>query len=141
MTGTLLRARLVSNASDLVQDLELEKVLETMASGDKFLLDVARPALLASLGSVEAVLYRQHILRDCLEYPSVVREIYSIAVEAIEREKKGWGWMSARYPSGTLHRGIEVLEMFSDLLRKLRQRGRRKGIEPSFRRVSPTYSR
>jgi hypothetical protein len=128
----------VSNASDLLQDLELEKLLETMANGDKFLLEVAKPALLASLGSVEAVLYRQHILTDCLEYASVVREIYSIAVEAIEREKKVWGWMSARYPSGTLHRGIEVLEMFSDLLRKLRQVAIEKGSSfhsEGFRRL------
>jgi hypothetical protein len=121
----------VPNAADLVQDLELEKVLETMASGDKFLLDAARPALLVSLGSVEAVLYRQHILTDCLEHPSVVREIYEIAVEAIEREKKIWGWMSARYPSGTLHRGIDVLEIFSELLRKLRRVAAEKGA--SFR--------
>jgi MutS domain V len=121
----------VRNASDLVQDLELEKVLETMAGEDKFLLEVARPALLVSLGSVEAVLYRQHILTDCLEYPSVVREVYDIAVEAIEHERKAWGWMSARYPSGTLHRGIEVLEIFSDLLRKLRRIAAEKGA--SFR--------
>jgi hypothetical protein len=127
----------VRNAPDLVQDLELEKVLETMAGGDKFLLEAARPALLASLGSVEAVLYRQHILTDCLQYPSVVREIYDIAVEAIEREKKAWGWMSARYPSGTLHRGIEVLEIFSDLLRKLRRVAGEKGA--SFR--SPGFQR
>jgi hypothetical protein len=128
----------VPNPAALVQDLELEKVLETMASGDKYLLEVARPALLSSLGSVSAILYRQHILIDCLEYPSVVREIYGIAVEAIEREKKVWGWMSARYPSGTLHRGIEVLEVFSDLLRKLRTVAVEKGSafrSEGFRRL------
>jgi MutS domain V len=128
----------VPNASDLVQDLELEKVLETMANGDKFLLEVAKPALLASLGSVEAVLYRQHILTDCIEYASVVREIYGIAVEAIEREKKVWGWMTIRYPSGTLSRAIEVLEIFSELLRKLRQVAVEKGSNfrsEGFRRL------
>lgn len=121
----------VPNAADLVQDLELGKVLETMAGGDTFLLEAARPALLLSVGSVEAVLYRQEILTDCLEHPSVVREIYDIAVEAIEHERKLWGWMSTRYPSGTLRRGIEVLEIFSELLRKLRHLAAEKGS--SFR--------
>lgn len=111
----------VANASDLVQDLELGKLLETMAGGDQFLLDVAKPALLGGLDTVEGILYRQRILTDCLEYPSVVREIYGIAVQAIEGEKKAWGWLSFQYPSGTLYRAIEVLEIFSGLLRKLRQ--------------------
>lgn len=119
----------VPNAPDLVQDLELQKLLETMADGDKFLLDVAKPALLASLGNVESILYRQHILTDCLDNPWVVRELYGLAVEAIESEKKAWGWMASRYPSGALHRGIDVLEMFSALLRKLRQIAADKGAQ------------
>jgi hypothetical protein len=121
----------IPNASDLVQDLELNPLLQAMANGDQFLLEVAKSALLTSLDSVEAIFYRQHILTDCLEQPAVIREMYDIAVQAIESERKVWGWMSARYPTGTLHRGIEVLKLFSELLRKLRQVAAEKGA--SFR--------
>jgi hypothetical protein len=49
-----------------------------------------------------------------------VRGIYGIAIEAIEREHKVWGWMLDKYPESTLHRAVEVLEIFFELLKKLR---------------------
>ena len=39
----------IPNAADLTQDLELNTLLLAMASGDEFLRDVARKAVLASL--------------------------------------------------------------------------------------------
>jgi MutS domain V len=109
-----------STTADLMQDLELETLLRAMANGDSFLLDVAKASLLTSLDSGTAICYRQNILTDCLEHSSIVREMYDIAVEAAERERKAWGWTSMRYPEQTLHRTIEVLGNFSELLRKLR---------------------
>jgi hypothetical protein len=117
------------NAEELAQDLELETLFQFMAAGDEFLLGVARSAVLASLPEPQAVLYRQQILADSLEHADVVREIYAIAVEAIEREKKVWGWMSGKYPEGTLHRCIEVLQIFVELLRKLRYSADAHGAE------------
>jgi hypothetical protein len=104
----------------LTQDLELNRVFVAMAAGDAFLLEVARKAVLTSLDMPETILYRQAILADCLKNFAVVREMYAITVEAIERERKVWGWSSDRYPDGSLHRSVQVLELFVDLLRKLR---------------------
>jgi hypothetical protein len=92
------------NVADLTQDLELDTLLRAMAAGDDFLLEVAKTAVLASLHKPEEILYRQHILADCQEQSDIVRRIYAIAVEAIERERKVWGWVSDKYPEGTLHR-------------------------------------
>lgn len=110
----------VPNTEELIQDLELETLFRSMAGSDEFLYGVARSAVLCSLCQPKPILYRQDILADCLKQPGAVREVYNIAVEAIEREKNVWGWMSARYPEGTLHRCIEVLEIFLKELRKLR---------------------
>ncbi len=107
-------------AADLRQDLELDTLLHAMASNDEFLLKVAEKALFASLREPEAILYRQHILADCQERPEIVREIYTIAVEAIERERKVWGWMAGKYPEETLHRSVGVLHIFVGLLKRLR---------------------
>jgi hypothetical protein len=112
---------LLRNAADLTQDLGLETLFRTMAAGDQFLLDVAKKALLTPLFDTEAILYRQHILADCLEQAAIVRDLYQIAVEAIEREKKEWGWMSGRSAEGTLHRAIDVLNIFVEQLKKLRR--------------------
>lgn len=115
-----LKGHLPPNEAALRQDLELDTLFGAMAGEDKFLLEVARTAVLTSLDDPEAILYRQHILADCLERSAIVREMYAIAVEAIERERKVWGGWGDRYPEGTLHRSVEVLQLFVDLLKKLR---------------------
>ena len=109
------------NTAELVQDLELETLFCAMAAGDEFLHGVAKGAILGSLHESTSIEYRQSILADCIGGPDVVQQIYAIAVEAIEREKRVWGWMSGRYPEGTLHRSIEVLQIFVELLKKLRK--------------------
>lgn len=109
------------NAADLTQDLELDTLFTAMAAGDEFLVEVVKNAVLASLREPETILYRQQILADCLEQADIVREMYGIAVEAVEGEKKVWGWMSPRYPEGMLHRAVEVLQLFMSLLKRLRR--------------------
>jgi DNA mismatch repair ATPase MutS len=116
-----LTVALPSGASDVIRDLELDRLFAEMADGDSFLQEVATKAALDNLCDLEAILYRQHILSDCLERPTIIREMYSIALEALDREKEAWGWMSPRYPEGTLHRSINLLQDFLDLLKRLRQ--------------------
>jgi DNA mismatch repair ATPase MutS len=111
----------IPNAADLTQDLELNSLLLAMAAGDEFLRDVGKKALLASLREPEEILYRQQILIDCQQWPESVRELYTIAVEGIERERKVWGWVSDKYPDSTLHRSVEVLKIFVESLKRLRQ--------------------
>ena len=105
----------------LTQDLELGTLFGAMAAGDEFLLEVAKKAVLASLHEPDAILYRQHVLADCLEQSDVVREMYAIAVEAVERERRVLGWMMSDSPEGVLHRSVEVLQIFMGLLKRLRQ--------------------
>ncbi|MCL5670226.1 MAG: DNA mismatch repair protein MutS, partial [Acidobacteria bacterium] len=109
------------NAADLTQDLELDTIFAAMAGEDTFLLDVAKKAVLASLDDPERILYRQRILADCLNHPDIIRQMYGIAGEAIEREKKIWPWTSGRYPRGLLHRSVDVLQVFGELLKRLRR--------------------
>jgi DNA mismatch repair ATPase MutS len=116
-----LQRRLPPNAPALTQDLELSTLFNAMALGDKFLLEVAQKAVLSSATDLDTIRYRQHILRDCLKNASIVREIYTIAVEAIESEKKNYLGFLSRYPSWVLSRSIEVLQMFVGLLKKLKQ--------------------
>src|SRR5208283_3975251 len=108
-------------AQDLVQDLELEVLFQAMAGGDRFLLEVARRAVLKILTDVSAVLYRQDILRDCIGNAAIVRDLYSLAVETIERERKDYWGVHSRNPGFVLHRSVEVLSMFVGALRRLRQ--------------------
>jgi DNA mismatch repair ATPase MutS len=66
------------------------------------------------------IFYRQDVYRDCAKHERAIREMYEIAVEAIQRERKNYWSGFARYPSGTLSRAVEVLQAFAALLKSLR---------------------
>ncbi|MFC4242906.1 hypothetical protein ACFOYW_05945 [Gryllotalpicola reticulitermitis] len=109
------------NAEAIVQDVELTPLVTAMAQGDRFLAEVASRVLLEPLTTIEEIRYRQEVLLDCQRQEAVVRELYDLAVEAITRERKVYGWMSDRNPAAILQRAIEVLEIFVSMLRTLRQ--------------------
>jgi MutS domain V len=109
-------------SADLAQDLELGTLLNVMAGGDKFLFDVAQRALLHGLTDPAAIRYRQEILADCLASPAVVREMYDLAVTAVEGERKVFfGLFFRDSPDVILHRSVQVLEFFTARLRALRK--------------------
>lgn len=114
-----LKQNLPSNANDLIQDLELTTLFDAMARGDKFLLGVAKEAVLSSLKNPEDIVYRQQILVDCLEHATIVREIYKIALDAIKNERTVW--RSLHYPDSILSSAIDIMELFVVELKKLRR--------------------
>jgi DNA mismatch repair ATPase MutS len=116
-----LRNELPLHAAELVRDLEMDTLFQAMSDGDAFLLEVVRKTLLLSLKQPEEIRYRQQVLTDCLEQAGIVREMYAIAVEAIEREKRVWGSIFGRYPDSLLNRSVEVLQIFVTLLKRLRR--------------------
>jgi MutS domain V len=124
-----LQQPLPPQAADLTQDMELEVVFKAMAAGDEFLLEVAKKVVLTGLTKPEDIVYRQQILIDCMAKSGVVRGIYNIAIDAIEREKRIWGWMTSKYAAEMLHRAAEVLELFAGVLKQLRSIADEHGAE------------
>ncbi len=116
-----LQRKLPPHEQALTQDLELNTLFNAMALGDKFVFEVARKGVLSSVTDLDTIRYRQHILQDCLKNASLVRQIYTLAVESIESEKRNYLGLLSRYPSWILHRSIEVLQMFVGMLKKLKQ--------------------
>jgi DNA mismatch repair ATPase MutS len=116
-----LQQKLPSNEAALCRDLELATLFDAMAQGDAFLCEVARKVVLLGSSEIDTILYRQDVLRDCVENAGVVREMYGIAVEAIERERKYFFGLFSRYPAGILHRSVDVLQMLVAVLKKLRR--------------------
>ncbi len=108
------------NAAELVQDLELDAVFDAMADGDTFVRDVVRRAVLGSLRDADTIRYRQGILADALAHPEVVRDLYAISIEAIERERHVYVGILGRQPERIVSRSVEVLGIFLELLRRIR---------------------
>lgn len=115
--------KLAPNEQTITQDLGLDTLFNAMALDDDFLFEVARKVVLSGLDNdPDTILYRQGILKDCLKTPAVVREIYSLAVEAIERRKNSWFLIlrGSSSPSSILYNSEGLLHIFVDILRKLR---------------------
>ncbi len=110
-----------ANQAALVQDLELDTLFDAMARGDKFLYGVARTAVLTGLDNdLDAIRYRQDVLRDCLKNPAVVRDLYRIAEETLENRKKHWWGFFKSRPSSLLYGSIGLMEMFVGVFEELR---------------------
>lgn len=105
---------------EIVKDLELDTIFQAMSGEDKLVLNVAGKAILSGLTEMDEIRYRQDILKDCLRNRTIVREFYSIAGETIAKEKEHrWGVLSS-YPGSILHRSIDVMKMYIEMMRKLR---------------------
>jgi len=116
-----LQQELPSNEKSLTQDLELNTLFNAMANDDKFLFEVVRKVFLSSMDDIDAIKYRQDILKDCIKNPDVVRAIYQIPLELLERKKKHWLGILTHYPNGVLSSSIQMMEIFTELLKKLKQ--------------------
>ena len=110
-----------TNTPDLIQDLELGILMNAMALEDKFLFEISKAAVLSSLEDIQTILYRQEVMKDCFNYPDVIREIYQIPIEAIEQKHHSWLGIFSHSPSGVLSNAIDMMSMFVILLRKLRK--------------------
>jgi hypothetical protein len=108
------------NTPDLEQDLGLRRLFEAMAVGDRFLYDVSRHSVLSGLTDPEAIVYRQHVLADCITQAATVRTMYAVAVAAVEGERRVWRSVLARYPEAVLHESLELMRLFMTQLRALR---------------------
>ncbi len=113
------------NAADLRQDLGLDQVLAAAARQDLFLWDNVDRALLSPLVDVADIRYRQHALSDALWHPQMLRDLYALAVEAIDAERsvhRAW-FLSTDRPDARLHRAVSVLDLLVGFLRRLRTLG------------------
>jgi DNA mismatch repair ATPase MutS len=119
--GPSLQTLLPWNERELRQDLGLDILLKAMAGGDIFLFEVSQVAVLSGTTNADTIYYRQQVYRDCARHEPIIRQIYQIAIEAIERERKNYWGAFGHYPSATLSRAVDVLQMFVRMLRALRR--------------------
>jgi DNA mismatch repair ATPase MutS len=84
------------------------------------MLDSVRAALRDGLTDAAQIRYRQAVLSDCLANPTVVRELYALAVDAVAAEKKVYRGMFNNSGEGLVRRSVSVLELLVGALKRLR---------------------
>jgi len=117
-----VRAPVPGHAAMLEQDLEVATLVAAAAGEDKLIADVVRAALLTGPQCPTATVeFRQAVLRDCLANRGTVRELMRIATDAIEAERGRRFGIFGDWPATILHRSIEVMDMFANVLKSLRE--------------------
>lgn len=115
------RRDLPEGSDELSQDLGLDILCKEMGRGDRLVSEVCKKALVFSLNDAVTIGYRQRVLYDCLQHSGVVREMYDLAVEAVDAERQIWGLYNRSSPRAVLSRAVRVVETFVGYLRRLRR--------------------
>lgn len=117
------------NAEALKGDLSLDTLFSTMAEDDATILEAVQKVVLgATTSDRETIQFRQDVLREALHHEAMVRELYVIATEAIDKAKKRYiGSTLSRYPHWVLSDAIELMETFANLLGRVRKIADRHG--------------
>jgi MutS domain V len=110
------------NAETLESDLSLHTLFTAMADNDPTILEAVQKVVFGATTSVrETILFRQDVIRESLHHEAMVRELYTIATEAMEKAKKRYlGSTLSRYPHWLLGDAVEQMEIFAEHLRRVR---------------------
>lgn len=109
------------NRRILAEDLELPILYRAMSGGDEFLFRVAEQVVPAGCVDIAEILYRRQVLTDCLNHPTVVRELYGLAVAgAQERPQTSYAGLTFGDPTAILRRSLDRLDLLVADLRRLR---------------------
>jgi len=111
---------LPTNIDAMMGDLELDTLFSAMAAGDGFLYSAAKEVILTAPPEPATILYRQQILDDCLQQPTVFQEIYGVALEALDVQRQHYFGFIRANPGSTLSGSIDVLDAYIPLLRHVR---------------------
>ena len=60
-------------------------------------------------------------MKDCLNNPAVIREIYQIPIKSKDREHRRWLGIFTHSPSGVLSSSVSLMEMYVVLLKELKK--------------------
>ena len=125
------------DSDSLIEDLGLTTLFDAMAMGDRFLLGVGRAAVLSPLAEPTEIVYRQDALADCLAHPEFVKQLYSLATEAVESHKKVMSWGITPSPESLHYISQHALELLLGYLVRLRPPDGRTGFGDVFLGVRP----
>ena len=115
-----LERELPPGREETTADLELDTLLDAMAVGDGLVREICRRELLLGLHDLADVAHRQRALGDCRANPSVVRDLYALAGEALVDERRIWATLQRDSPRAMLGTAVRKLEVLAGYLRRLR---------------------
>ena len=106
---------------DRFNDLEMGHILNAMSNKDEEIFKVCRQVIDESLHTKSEILYRQEILKDCINNPEVIRNIYKVCMDTISKRKNAWYGLSMTHSSTIFSNAIELLKIYMEALVEIRR--------------------
>ena len=103
----------------LIDDLELERIFQLMADQDERILDSVKKVMSCSVTDPETILYRQEILKDCIENKEVIFQLYRLLSDALECRKKTVWWSFSSNASTRFSGAVDILQVYHRYLSEL----------------------
>lgn len=109
----------------MVEDLNLDYIFKAMSQGDTYLYHTAKSVVLDSITDINTIIYRQDILKDCINNNFIIKELYNVASEAIEEAECYIQYNKPNYArmisvSVKVFNAVGLLELLAAKLEKLR---------------------
>lgn len=108
--------------SDLVRDLRVDSVVGAMGGGDPHIEQVSLAAMLRGASGAAALAHRHAVLRDSLDHPTAIREMYDRATSSVADSKRVW---RGNRPATLLVSSIDEMEELLSALRWFAELARR----------------
>jgi DNA mismatch repair ATPase MutS len=106
----------------LETDLALTCMLSAMSQKDDVVHTTCSSALFSPLQPLEEIHYRQENLRDALQNPDVIRQLYDITVKTEQKKRNSLQWLfHSAYLSSTFSSAVNLLQLYTKVLMELRQ--------------------
>ena len=110
----------------LIKDLKMERLLEKMCHGETDLYEICKAVLTTPLINEEAILWRQAVVKEAINYPQLFQNIYKLAKVTLERIEAHRTFTTPKYyqiikNSQKLITEVHILEIFTEQIESLRQ--------------------
>ena len=106
---------------DRFNDLEMGHILNAMSDGNDEIFNVCRQVMDESLQSESEIIYRQEILKDCINRPEVIRKIYKVCMDTVSKRNNSWYGLSMTHSSTIFSNAIELLKIYMEALVDIRK--------------------
>ena len=97
-------------------DLKLGSILQAMSGGDPVIFQSARQLLDQPLRSWEEIRYRQEILKECLQMPERIAELYEICLQAEKKRKNTWCRLTSPHLTTVYSSAADLLKIYMEAL-------------------------
>ena len=106
---------------DRFHDLNLEPVVTAMGCGNPYISEICRQVLDSPLKTIEEIIYRQEILKDCIRDSQTIETVYEICEEAEEKRKNTWCRLTSPHLTTVYSSAEELLKIYMEALVEIRR--------------------